>query len=88
MPKGKYNIQVCMGTACYVRGAEAVINAFKDKLGIEVGQVTEDGMFSLESVRCIGACGLAPVFTVNEEVYGKATPEMMEKVIKEYQAKE
>ena len=57
-------------------------------LKIDVGQTTEDGKFSIEATRCIGACGLAPVFTVNEEVYGKATPEMMEKVIKEYQAKE
>lgn len=88
MPKGKYNIQVCMGTACYVRGAEAVINAFKDNLRIDVGQVTEDGMFSLESVRCIGACGLAPALVVNEDVYGKVTPDMVPKIIDTYRKKE
>jgi len=88
MPKGKYNIQVCMGTACYVRGAEAVINAFKDNLKIDVGQVTEDGLFSLESVRCIGACGLAPAIVVNEDVYGKVTPDMVPKIIEDYRKKE
>ena len=88
MPKGKYNVQVCMGTACYVRGAEAVINAFKDNLGIDVGEVTEDGMFSLESVRCIGACGLAPALVVNEDVYGKVTPDMVPKIIDTYRKKE
>ncbi len=88
MPKGKYNVQVCMGTACYVRGAEAVINAFKDNLGIDVGQVTEDGLFSLESVRCIGACGLAPALVVNEDVYGKVTPDMVPKIIDTYRKKE
>jgi len=88
MPKGKYNIQVCMGTACYVRGAEAVINAFKENLGIDVGGVTEDGMFSLESVRCIGACGLAPALVVNEDVYGKVTPDMVPKILDTYRKKE
>ena len=87
-PKGKYNIAVCLGTACFVKGSEAVLDKAKQMLKIDVGQTTEDGKFSIEATRCIGACGLAPVFTVNEEVYGKATPEMMEKVIKEYQAKE
>ena len=87
-PKGKYNIAVCLGTACFVKGSEAVLEKAKQMLKIDVGQTTEDGKFSIEATRCIGACGLAPVFTVNEEVYGKATPEMMEKVIKEYQAKE
>ena len=87
-PKGKYKISVCLGTACYVRGAEAVINAFKDNLGIDVGQVTEDGLFSLESVRCIGACGLAPALVVNEDVYGKVTPDMVPKIIDTYRKKE
>ena len=87
-PKGKYNIAVCLGTACFVKGSEAVLEKAKEILKIDVGQTTEDGKFSIEATRCIGACGLAPVFTVNEEVYGKATPELMEKVIKEYQAKE
>ena len=87
-PKGKYNIAVCLGTACFVKGSEAVLDKAKQMLKIDVGQTTEDGKFSIEATRCIGACGLAPVFTVNDEVYGKATPEMIEKVIKEYQAKE
>jgi len=87
-PKGKYNIAVCLGTACFVKGSEAVLEKAKEILKIDVGQTTEDGKFSIEATRCIGACGLAPVFTVNEEVYGKATPELMEKVIKEYMEKE
>ena len=87
-PKGKYNIAVCLGTACFVKGSEAVLEKAKEILKIDVGQTTEDGKFSIEATRCIGACGLAPVFTVNEEVYGKATPELMEKVIKEYMSKE
>ncbi len=83
-PKGKYNIAVCLGTACFVKGSEKVLDKAKEILKIDVGETTEDGKFSLEATRCIGACGLAPVFTVNEEVYGKATPELMEKVIAEY----
>ena len=87
-PKGKYNIAVCLGTACHVKGSSNILSKIKEKLGIDVGQITEDGKFSLEATRCIGACGLAPVFTVNEEVYGKATPELMKKVIEEYRNKE
>ena len=87
-PKGKYNIAVCLGTACFVKGSEAVLEKAKEILKIDVGQTTEDGKFSIEATRCIGACGLAPVFTVNEEVYGKATPDTIEKVIKEYMEKE
>lgn len=83
-PKGKYNIAVCLGTACFVKGSEKVLDKAKEILKIDVGETTEDGKFSLEATRCIGACGLAPVFTVNEEVYGKETPELMEKVIAEY----
>ena len=83
-PKGKYNIAACLGTACFVKGSEKVLDKAKEILKIDVGETTEDGKFSLEATRCIGACGLAPVFTVNEEVYGKATPELMEKVIAEY----
>ena len=87
-PKGKYSVSVCLGTACFVKGAEAILDKAKDMLKIEEGQTTQDGKFSIDATRCIGACGLAPVFTVNEEVYGKATPEMMEKVLKEYMNKE
>ena len=86
-PKGKYNIAVCLGTACFVKGSELGLDRFKQKLGIEVGETTEDGLFSLEATRCVGACGLAPVFTINGKVYGNATPEMVEDIIKEYKAK-
>lgn len=86
-PKGKYNVAVCLGTACFVKGSEKVLDKAKEILKIDVGETTEDGKFSLEATRCIGACGLAPVFTVNDEVYGKATPEMIEKVIAEYMSK-
>ena len=82
-PKGKYNIAICLGTACFVKGSEKIVDKAKEMLGIDVGGTTEDGLFSLEATRCIGACGLAPVFTVNEEVYGKATPQTVEKVINE-----
>ena len=87
-PKGKYNVAVCLGTACYVKGSEKILDKLKEKLGIDVGQTTPDGKFSIESTRCIGACGLAPVFTINGEVYGKATPELLEKVIEELKTKE
>ena len=83
-PKGKYNIAVCLGTACFVKGSEKVLDKVKEILKIDVGQTTEDGLFSIEATRCIGACGLAPVFTVNNEVYGKATPELVEEVIEKY----
>lgn len=87
-PKGKYNVSVCLGTACFVKGSEKILDKLKEKLKIDVGQTTPDGKFSIEATRCIGACGLAPVFTVNDEVYGKATPELLDKVIDEYMAKE
>ncbi len=86
-PKGEYNVAVCLGTACFVKGSEKILEKAKEILKIDVGQTTEDGKFSLEATRCIGACGLAPVFTVNDEVYGKATPELMEKVLAEYKNK-
>ena len=87
-PKGKYHIAICLGTACFVKGSEKLLDTAKEALKIKEGETTEDGKFSLEATRCIGACGLAPVFTVNEEVYGKATPEMMKKIIQEYMDKE
>ena len=70
-PKGKYNIAVCLGTACFVKGSEKVLDKVKDILKIDVGQTSNDGLFSIEATRCIGACGLAPVFTVNDEVMVK-----------------
>ena len=72
-PKGKYQISVCLGTACYVKGSGDIYNKLQEKLGIEGGGCTPDGKFSLEACRCIGACGLAPVITVNDEVYGRLT---------------
>jgi NADP-reducing hydrogenase subunit HndA len=84
LPKGKYNIQVCMGTACYVKGAEEVLNEFKEELGISEGQLTKDGKFSLEIVRCIGACGLAPAIVVNSEVYGKMSKDKVKEVLSKY----
>ena len=87
-PKGKYVVGVCLGTACFVKGSEKLLDTAKEALKIKEGETTPDGKFSIDATRCIGACGLAPVFTVNEEVYGKATPEMMKKVIEEYKNKE
>ena len=80
-PKGKYNISVCMGTACFVKGSEKLLDRVKEKLKIDVGETTPDGKFSIEETRCLGACGLAPVFTVNGEVYGKATVQMVDKIL-------
>ncbi|MCI9063321.1 MAG: NADH-quinone oxidoreductase subunit NuoE [Clostridia bacterium] len=87
-PKGKYNIAVCLGTACFVKGSEKILERVKEKLGIDVGETTPDGKFSIEATRCIGACGLAPVFTVNDEVHGKATVEMVDEVIEKYKSME
>ena len=84
-PKGKYNIAVCLGTACFVKGSEKILEAVKQKLGIDVGETTKDGKFSIEATRCIGACGLAPVFTINDEVHGKATVSMVKEIIEKYQ---
>ena len=80
-PKGKYHIAICLGTACFVKGSEQIIERAKSRLGIDVGETTKDGKYSLEATRCIGACGLAPVFTVNDEVYGKATVKMLDEVL-------
>lgn len=83
-PKGKYNIAVCLGTACYVKGSGDIIDKFKQILNIEVGECTPDGKFSLEATRCIGACGLAPVLTVNEEVYGRLTVDDVDDILAKY----
>lgn len=85
-PKGKYPISVCLGTACYVRGADKVIDAFKKELGIEIGQTTPDGKFSLDALRCVGACGLAPVALVGDKVYGRiSSEEEVKKILSEYE---
>ena len=83
-PKGQYPISVCLGTACYVRGAEKVLDELKRQLGIGVGEVTPDGKFSLTCLRCVGACGLAPVIEVGEKVYGRMTPDRVKDVLAEY----
>ena len=84
LPQGEHPISICMGTACYVRGAEQVLTEFKRQLNIEVGQTSPDGKFSLSSLRCVGACGLAPVVTVGEKVYGRVSPQQVSKIIAEY----
>lgn len=83
-PKGKHPISICLGTACYVRGAEKVLDEFKKELSIEVGQTTGDGKFSLSSLRCVGACGLAPVVLVGEKTYGRVAPDDVKNILKEY----
>lgn len=82
-PKGKYNVSICLGTACFVKGSKELLERAKQKLGIEEGKTTEDGMFSLDTTRCVGACGLAPVFTINNDVYGKATVKKLDEVLDE-----
>ena len=84
-PKGKYNIGVCLGTACYVKGSQEVYDKVSEVLNIKGGEVTDDGKFSLEATRCIGCCGLAPVMTVGDDVYGKLTADMIPDIIKKYQ---
>ncbi len=83
-PKGKYAISVCLGTACYVKGSQQVLDKICEILGIGPGECSEDGKFSIEECRCIGACGLAPVFTVNGDVYGKVTPDMVPGILAKY----
>jgi NADP-reducing hydrogenase subunit HndA len=83
-PKGQYKISVCLGTACYVKGAGDVFDKLVQKLGIKSGECTADGKFSLEACRCIGACGLAPVMTVNDEVYGKLTVDDVDEILAKY----
>ena len=84
VPKGKYVINVCMGTACFVVGAEAILSELKTLLGIEVGQTTPDRLFSLNALRCVGACGLAPVIVINEKMFGKVTLKDVGKIIEAY----
>ena len=82
-PKGKYSISVCMGTACFVKGSQKLLDRVIERLKIQPGETTPDGKFSIEEMRCVGACGLAPVFTVNGEVYGKATVQKLDQVLDE-----
>jgi NADH:ubiquinone oxidoreductase subunit E len=84
VPRGKYLIRACLGTACYVRGGKEVLDALKSHLGIDVGETTEDRMFSLDVGRCFGACGLAPVIMVNDTVHQRVKPCKVGKLIEEY----
>ena len=83
-PKGEYDISVCLGTACYVKGSQQILDKISEVLGIGAGECTDDGKFSLEACRCIGACGLAPVFTINGEVYGKVTADDIPGILAKY----
>ena len=84
-PKGLHPVSVCTGTACYVRGAEKVLDEFKRILKVEVGDTTPDGKFSLSCLRCVGACGLAPVVMIGEKVYGRVSPDGVKDILNEYQ---
>ena len=83
-PKGDYNLAVCLGTACYVKGSGDIINKAQEILGIGVGECTADRKFSIEATRCIGACGLAPVMTINDDVYGRITADDVPGIIAKY----
>ncbi len=83
-PKGKYNISVCLGTACYVKGSGDLFDKLSERLGIGADECTPDGKFSLEACRCIGACGLAPVLTINEDVYGRLTVDDIDGILAKY----
>ena len=87
-PKGKYNISICLGTACFVKGSQSILDRLKDRLKIDEGKTTADGKFSIDTTRCVGACGIAPVFTVNNEVYGHATVKKLDEVIDELEKKD
>ena len=83
-PKGEYRISVCLGTACYVKGAQAVFDKLVELLNINEGECTPDGKFSLEACRCVGACGLAPVMMINDDVYGRLTPDQIQGILAKY----
>jgi len=85
-PKGEYRVSVCLGTACYVKGSDKLLEKLEEELGIKCGDCTDDGKFSIEACRCIGACGLAPVFTINDDVYGKKVPNDIPAIIAKYKA--
>lgn len=87
-PNGKYHIQVCRGTACHVLGSSTVADELEKNLGVKAGSTTRDGLFSFEVVACIGACGLAPVISINGEFFAKVTPEKINSIIDEFKAKE
>ncbi|MGC8823029.1 MAG: NADH-quinone oxidoreductase subunit NuoE [Bacteroidales bacterium] len=84
LPKGQYPISVCMGTACYVRGAEKVVEEIKNVLKIKIGETTPDGKFSLSCLRCVGACGLAPVVMIGDKTFGRVAPESVKEILQEF----
>ena len=86
-PRGKYTMGICLGTACYVRGSQLVLDELEKQLGIPVGESTDDGMFTLNATRCIGCCGLAPAMMVNDEVYGRLVPGDVKGIIEKYRAR-
>jgi len=83
-PRGEHTIGLCMGTACYVRGSNKILEKLKEELGIDVGGTTEDKKFTLEATRCLGACGLAPVMMIDENVYGRLKPDMISDILNKY----
>ena len=83
-PKDEFVISICMGTACFVRGSDKILERCEQILGIKNGETTSDGKFTITTLRCVGACGLAPVMVINEEVYGKVTPDMVEGILAKY----
>ena len=87
-PKGRHTISVCMGTACFVKGGERILDVVKEELGVEIGQMTEDGMFTLEQVHCLGACSLAPVVSIDGKVYGRVTRDKIKEIIQSYYIEE
>lgn len=84
-PKGKYNISVCLGTACYVKGSQQILDKIEEILGVQAGGCSPDGRFSVEACRCIGACGLAPVMTINDDVYGRLVPDDVADILAKYE---
>ena len=86
-PKGEHRISVCMGTACYVKGADKLLEGLQERLGIGVGECTPDGLFSIDSTRCVGACGLAPVMMIDDDVYGKMTVKQLDGILDKYRLK-
>jgi NADH:ubiquinone oxidoreductase subunit E len=86
-PRGQFNISVCLGTACFVRGSANILSEFEKQLNLKSGKMSDDGMFSLSSLRCVGACGLAPVVMVNDHVYGRVNTKDVKNIIKECMAK-
>lgn len=84
-PKGKHSINICLGTACYVKGSGAVLKEIEEIIGIKDGEVTEDGKYSIDTSRCIGACGLAPVMSIDDKIYGKVTVEGVRKILQDYE---